>query len=169
VKVTYHAFDLHPGIPMEGQKVPWDPATMAQRRGHFAEAAAKEGLEVGERSHWYNSMPAHEAALWADEKGQGAAFRKGVFRAYFVANSNIASPDLLAEIATGLGLDAAELRSALEAGTYRKQVEQEYEEARQIGVTAVPTFVAGRYAIVGAHPYESFEKLMEAMGEKPKS
>ena len=154
---------------MEGQKIPWDPQTMAQRRGHFAEAAEREGLEVGERSHWYNSTPAHEASLWATEKGQGEAFRKAIFRAYFVKDSNIASADLLGEIATSLGLDAAELRSALEAGTYRERVEQEYEEARQIGVTAVPTFVSGRYAIVGAHPYESFEKLMEAVGEKPKS
>jgi predicted DsbA family dithiol-disulfide isomerase len=159
---------LHPGIPLEGQKLPWDPETMAARRGHFAEAAAAEGLEVGERTHWYNSTRAHEAAMWADEQGKGEAFRKGVFRAYFVKNDNIASDEVLGELATAVGLDADGLKQALAAGTYRERVEREYEESRQAGVTAVPTFVAGRYAIVGAHPYSSFQKLMEALEQPPR-
>jgi predicted DsbA family dithiol-disulfide isomerase len=154
---------------MEGQKIPWDPETMAARRGHFAAAAEAEGLEVGERTHWYNSTPAHEAALWTAEQGQEAAFRKAVFRAYFVENANIASPEVLGAIVAELGLDANELRAALEAGTYRERVLQEYEESRNIGVTAVPTFVADRYAIVGAHPYSSFEKLMETVGQEPRT
>jgi predicted DsbA family dithiol-disulfide isomerase len=37
-----------------------------------------------------------------------------------------------------------------------------------MGVTGVPTFVAGSYAIVGAHPYEHFRKLMDAVGATPK-
>ncbi len=137
---------------------------MAARRGRFAEAAAAEGLEVGERTHWYNSAPAHQAALWADERGKGAEFRHQVFRAYFVDDRNIGSADVLGEIATGLGLDAAGLRCALSEEAYAGRVEQEYEAARELGVTAVPTFVAGGYAVVGAHPYESFERLMEAVG-----
>jgi len=141
---------------------------MAQRRGHFAQAAEAEGLEVGERTHWYNPTRAHEAAIWADEEGKGAEFRKAVFRAYFVDNNNIASLEVLGELATSVGLDADAMKHVLEAGTYRERVEQEYEESRQAGVTAVPTFVAGRYAIVGAHPYSSFQKLMEAMEQPPR-
>ena len=161
VEITYRAFELHPGIPPEGQLLPWDPETRAKRASHFAEAAAAEGLEVGERKHWYDSEPAHEAALWVDAQGgDGAAFRKAVFRAYFVEDRNIGSADVLAEIAEGLELDGEDLRAALSSGRYRENVEQEFEEARQIGVTAVPTFVSGKYAIVGAHPFSSFEKLM---------
>jgi predicted DsbA family dithiol-disulfide isomerase len=43
-------------------------------------------------------------------------------------------------------------------------VTQQYEIARSIGVTAVPTFVADGKALVGAHPYENFLKLMEIVG-----
>ena len=70
---------------------------------------------------------------------------------------------------SGLGLDPPDLQAALEEGRYSERIAQEYEEARQIGVTAVPTFVAERHAIVGAHPYESFKKLMEVVGQEPKS
>ncbi len=71
---------------------------------------------------------------------------------------------MLAELATEQGLDAADLRKALEEGRYRQDVETQYTEARQIGVTAVPTFVADGKALVGAYPYEMFEKLMAMIG-----
>ena len=79
---------------------------------------------------------------------------------------NIGSPDVLAEIATELGLDAGDLRAALAEGRFREAVREQYDEARAVGVTAVPTFVAGGYALVGAHPLENLRKLMDAAGAK---
>jgi len=74
---------------------------------------------------------------------------------------------VLAEIASEVGLDADDLRTALREGRYRDRVQAQYEEAREIGVTAVPTFVAAdRYAIVGAHPYENFQKLLAAVAQE---
>jgi len=137
---------------------------MAAGRSNFARLADEAGLPHGERTHWYDSTPAHEATEWAGEQGLGDAFRWAVYKAYFVDNVNIGSADVLADIAAQLGGDAESLRTALREGTYRDQVHAQYEEARGIGVTAVPTFVAdNRYALVGAHPYENFRKLMEAV------
>ncbi len=162
--IEWRAFELHPGIPPEGQLIPWPPETLAQRSAAFRERAEAEGLEVGERKHWYDSRPAHEAALWAAAQGKGDAFRKAIYRAYFVEDRNIGSPDVLAELAAEQGLAAADLRKALGERHYRAEVEAQYEEARQIGVTAVPTFVADGKALVGAYPYEMFEKLMAMIG-----
>ena len=149
--------------------MPWTPEQRAARGSNFARMADDEGLEHGVRTHWYDSAPAHEAAEWAAEHGQADAFRHQVFRMYFVANRNIASPDVLAEIATEVGLDPADLRAALQEGRYRERIQAQFEEARAVGVTAVPTFVADdRYAIVGAHPYENFERLMTAVGREPR-
>lgn len=145
-------------------EVPWTPEQRAQRGANFARLADEAGLEHGTRSHWYNSTPAHEAAEWAGERGAGDAFRKGIYRAYFVEDGNIGSANVLAEIAGQLGLDAAALRADLASGTYRDRVQTQYEEARAVGVTAVPTFVAEGYALVGAHPYENFHRLMGAAG-----
>jgi predicted DsbA family dithiol-disulfide isomerase len=52
--------------------------------------AAAEGLEYGAPTHWYNSVPAHQVALWADENAESEAFRRAVYRAYFVDGLNIA-------------------------------------------------------------------------------
>jgi len=140
----------------------------AARRANFARLADQEGLEHGDRAHWYDSTPAHEAAEWAREAGGGDALRHAIFRAYFVHDRNIGSTDVLCDVASEAGIDATDLRTALNEGRYRDRVSAQYEESRAMGVTGVPTFVSGRYAIVGAHPYENFLKLMEAVGATPK-
>ena len=145
--------------------MPFSPERIAEGRARFGALAEADGLEYGERTHWYDSKPAHEATLWAGALGRADDLNRGVFRAYFVHNRNIGSADVLAEIAANLGLDADDLRAALAEGRHRAEVEQEYAEARMLGVTAVPTFVAAnRAALVGAHPYENFEKLMAHVG-----
>jgi len=128
--------------------------------------ADEAGLDHGTRAHWYNSTPAHEAAEWASEHGASDAFRKAIYRAYFVNDENIGSVNILAGIAERLDLDAADLRAALAEGRYHDRVEAQYDESRAVGVTAVPTFVASGYALVGAHPYENFHRLMDAAGIK---
>jgi predicted DsbA family dithiol-disulfide isomerase len=35
-------------------------------------------------------------------------------------------------------------------------------------VTAVPTFVAGGYALIGAHPIDNLRKLLAAAGATPR-
>jgi predicted DsbA family dithiol-disulfide isomerase len=168
VEVEWRAFELHPGIPREGQLIPWSPDRIARGRSHFEELAREAGLEVGPRTHWYNSDLAHEANVWAQDRGHGEALHREIYRAYFIRDENIGSVEVLAAIAANLGLDADDLRRALEDRRYREQVRQEYEEAREVGVTAVPTFVADGYAIVGAHPYETFRRLMDALGQAPR-
>jgi predicted DsbA family dithiol-disulfide isomerase len=163
VDVEWRAFELHPGIPPEGELIPWPPEQLAARRANFARLADEAGLPHGDRRHWYDSTPAHEAAEWARENGAEDAFRKGVFHAYFVEDRNIGSPEVLGDIATQLGLDAADLRAGLAEGRYRQRVADQYEEARAVGVTGVPTFVADHYAIVGAQPYDVFHRLMAAV------
>jgi len=72
---------------------------------------------------------------------------------------------VLGEIASGLDLVTSDLLTALDEGRYHDRVQEQYDRARQAGVTGVPTFVAdGRLALVGAHPYENFHKLMEQVG-----
>jgi predicted DsbA family dithiol-disulfide isomerase len=161
LEVEHCAFELHPGIPLEGQAVPWRPERIAAASSQFAQAADAEGLPHSPRTHWYNSVPAHEAALWADDQCQGEEFRRAIFRAYFVDTVNIASPDVLAGIADDLKLDPLALRTALAEGRYRDRVQEQFDYARAAGITGVPAYVAGRYLMVGAQPDEMFRQLIE--------
>ena len=167
--VEWRAFELHPGVPPEGQEIPFSPERRAAGRASFQRLADEEGLPYGERTRWYDSTPAHEAVLWAAARGRADALKRAVFEAYFVRDENIGSADVLAGLADGLGLDGADLRAALAEGRHRAEVQAQYDEARAIGVTAVPTFVAEGYALVGAHPIENLRKLMEHAGASPRA
>jgi predicted DsbA family dithiol-disulfide isomerase len=123
--------------------------------------AAAEGLAYQQRTHWYNSVPAHEAALWADARGNGEAFRRAVYSAYFADVQNIASVDVLVQLADRLDLPSSGLKTALADGTYRDEVQRQFDYAREVGITGVPAYVAGRYLMVGAQPDAVFRQLIE--------
>jgi predicted DsbA family dithiol-disulfide isomerase len=149
-------------VPPNGEAIPWPAERMAAARARFQEVAKAEGLAYGERTRWYNSVPAHEAALWADQHGNGEPFRRAVYRAYFADNLNIGSPDVLAQLAEQVDLDAADLEEVLTQGRFKEQVAEQFALAREVGITGVPAYVAGGYLMVGAQPYEVFRRLIEA-------
>ena len=49
----------------------------------------------------------------------------------------------------------------LERRTFKGAVDADWKLSREYGVTGVPTFVAGRYGVVGAQPYETLERLVQ--------
>jgi predicted DsbA family dithiol-disulfide isomerase len=68
------------------------------------------------------------------------------------------------------GLDATEVREALESDRYVDAVRRDLEEARMLGVTGVPFFViAGRYAISGAQATEVFTRALAMTGQASES
>jgi predicted DsbA family dithiol-disulfide isomerase len=50
---------------------------------------------------------------------------------------------------------------ALASRSFKGAVDRDWWRSAQLGVTGVPTFVANRYALVGAHPYADLEKLIQ--------
>src|SRR4029450_6255749 len=102
-----------------------------------------------------------EVGKWADTQPGGEAIHDALFRAYFVETRNIGDPAVLLEIVDKLGLSSEGAREVLDKRTFKDAVDQDWALSRQLGVTGVPTFVAGGYGGVGAHPYETLERLVE--------
>ena len=77
---------------------------------------------------------------------------------------------MLASTAESVGLDSAELRTALEEGRYRQQVIDGINWSRSIGVTAIPTFIFDdQYGIVGAQDYAVLQSVMRELGRSPRA
>jgi len=161
-------FPLHPDTPQEGRSMKElyaargaDPdALWAQMK----ERMDAEGLDYGKRTHTYNSRLAQELGKWADTVDGGEALHDLIYRAYFVDAKNVGDIDVLIGLVEEAGLDAAAAREVLETRSFEGEVDADWEKSRQYGVTGVPTFVAGRYGVVGAQPYEMLEKLAEEAG-----
>ncbi len=119
------------------------------------------GLAFGDRTVIYNSRKAQELGKWAEEKGRGDAFHHAAFHAYFAEGKNIAKMDVLTDLAEAVGLSGEEARRAMEDGRYRAAVDADWNRSRELGVTAVPTFILDGRRLVGAQPYETLEKLLD--------
>ena len=120
-----------------------------------------EGLPYGERTMTYNSRLAQELGKWADTQPGGEAIHDALFRAYFVEARDISRPEVLLDIAGRVGLPVDEARTVLEQRTFKEAVDADWALSREYGITGVPTFVAGRFGVVGAQPYEALEALVQ--------
>jgi predicted DsbA family dithiol-disulfide isomerase len=142
-----------------------DIGAMRERMSALMDA---EGLPFGSRTHTYNSRKAQEVAKWAEGHPGGEAVHDAFYRAYFVEGQNLADEGVLAAVVDALGLDADEAMQALREGRFKDAVGRDWARARALGVTGVPTFVAGRRGVVGAQPYEVLEQLVGAAGAEPR-
>ena len=73
-------------------------------------------------------------------------------------------PEVLVELAQSVGLPAVEARAVLAERRFKDAVDADWAKSHRYGVTGVPTFVAGRYGVVGAQPYDTLEQLLEKAG-----
>ena len=73
---------------------------------------------------------------------------------------------VLKEACSRLGLDPDEAERILACGEFAKAVDEDWDYARKLGVTAVPTFLAAGRAVVGAQPYEVLERLVKVAREQ---
>jgi predicted DsbA family dithiol-disulfide isomerase len=168
VETTLVHFPLHPETPAEGRSMAElyagrnvDPEAMYARMKALMDA---EGLPYGRRTHTYNSRLAQELGKWADTQPRGEAIHDALYRAYFVEARNIGDPDILVEIAQSVGLPAEEARAVLAERRFKDAVDADWAKSRAYGVTGVPTFVAARYGVVGAQPYEVLAELLDEAG-----
>lgn len=161
-------FPLHPDTPAEGREMAGfyaqrglDPEAMYQQMKARMDA---EGLPYGRRTHSYNSRLAQELGKWADTQKGGEAYHDAAYRAYFVDARNIGDPEVLLDIVAKVGLDPAEAKKVLDERRFKDAVDADWQKSAAYGVTGVPTFVAARYGVVGAQPYEALAQLVERAG-----
>ncbi len=137
-------------------------------KSRMADLMLEEGLPYGERTMTYNSRLAQELAKWAEGRAAGEGLHDALFRAYFVDGKNIATIENLVLIAERSGLAPAEAREVLKSRRCKSAVDADWRRSREMGITGVPTFVAGGHAAVGAQPYQALERLVVAAGASPK-
>jgi predicted DsbA family dithiol-disulfide isomerase len=161
-------FPLHPETPAEGRSLAElyagrgiDPEAMYARMKKLMDA---EGLPYGRRTHTYNSRLAQELGKWADGEPGGQALHDALYRAYFVDARNIGDPEVLIDLARSVGLSAETARAVLAERRCKDAVDADWAKSHAYGVTGVPTFVAGRWGVVGAQPYEVLEELLLKAG-----
>lgn len=163
VSVTWRAFELRPEgappVPAEYRErilAGWPRVQQLARERFGVEMKRAASKEPGA------TFLAHVGAKYASEHGRGESYHRAVFVAHWQHERDIASVDVLAEIARGLGLDEAGFRAALDEPRYRARVRADEAWAARHGLTGVPAFIFGnRYLVSGAQPVEVLREVTE--------
>ena len=107
-------------------------------------------LPIVDRDWISNSRLALEAAEYAREQGAFEPFHRAVFVAYFAEGRDIGTLEELRALARQVGLDEQGLAEALAERRYAERVDYDVARAARLGLTAVPAFIIGNRAILGA-------------------
>ncbi|MEV6521572.1 DsbA family protein [Longispora sp. NPDC051575] len=104
----------------------------------------------------------HLAYLLAERAGRGREFVAAAYRARFGAGRDICDPAVVADLATGLGLDPGELSTAADKPELRATGTGKLRDLHSDGVFGVPYFVRGYDRYWGVDRLPDFVDLVRA-------
>lgn len=141
---------------------------MADPNNALVTRARRLGLPLVDHARIPNSLRAHEATEFARAHGRLEAFHRAVLEAYWARGEDLSTWPVLRAAASEAGLDADQLEAEVSAGQWRATTAELLREARELGVTAVPTFLVGdRFVIQGAQEARVFRHAFERLLRGP--
>jgi predicted DsbA family dithiol-disulfide isomerase len=171
VAITWRSFELDPSAPLEhgGERA----ARLAEKYGmtieqaraaeqRMTETAAADGLGFRfDIARSGNTFDGHRVIHLAREHGLQDAMKERLLQAYFTEGELISDHDTLARLAAEVGLAEDEVRDALAGDRCADEVRADEATARELGISAVPTFVVDRaLGVSGAHPPDALLDLL---------
>jgi len=113
-----------------------------------------------------NTLNAHRLIHWAGIEDRQTEAVDALFAAYFVEGRDIGDAEVLADLADGIGMDAAVVAKLLKSDADIEDIRARDTHSRQMGVSSVPTFiVASQHAVPGAQPPELWAKVIKELAE----
>jgi predicted DsbA family dithiol-disulfide isomerase len=171
VQVTWRSFELDPTAPHEykgelaahlAEKYGMTLAEARERQQELTDMAAAEGIafhfDLARRASTFDG---HRIVHLAEAHGLQDAMKERLLQAYFTEGKLISDHETLAGLATEVGVPHAEVAETLAGDRYAEAVRDDERAARQLGISAVPTFVVDRaLAASGAHPPDALLDLL---------
>ncbi len=180
VDVVYRSFELDPSVPRDGDAPPL-VEYLSRKFGSAERVAAaharlgQAGEELGIDFRWSrmrraNTFDCHRLLAWALETGGAQvqrALKKAMLRAYFTEGAVMTDHDVLANLASEVGLDRAAATEVLVSDRYAEDVRAARDEAHRNGIGAVPTFIVdGEYMLQGALETEAWARALPRLAER---
>jgi predicted DsbA family dithiol-disulfide isomerase len=123
--------------------------------------AGSVGLHLALHERLINSRPALQAAEAAREQGRFDAMHHELLKAYWDEGRDVSDISVLRDVATRAGVDVAGMEAAIEDDRFGDYLDARRSEAEELGITGIPAHViADRYLVMGAQPYDLFERVM---------
>jgi predicted DsbA family dithiol-disulfide isomerase len=131
---------------------------------------AKLGLDEGvkfdfDRALHVNTLAGHRLLRLAElEYGTSvqAALKEKLFAARFAEGGDVGDHTQLTELAVSAGMDRERVAAYLDSREGTEEVLAQITQARELGISSVPTFVfEGQWAVSGAQESSTFLRVLE--------
>ena len=153
--ITWLPFELHPEAPPEGisRDVYFGRERSERMQSHMQSIADSVGLTMKQRDVRYLAA-----------SGAPGDMHRALFQAHWEGTGKLEDLDDLVRIGTSVGLDAVELRSAIEVDHYAEVIDENRRLATSVGIDAIPAHIFGRrYLVMGAQPYEVLKEVVDRL------
>ncbi len=174
--IQWHPFQLNPSMPSEGvdkrsylERAFGGAAKVDAVHDRLREMAHLAGLEMDpdRPKRIPNTLNAHRLIHWAGIEGHQSEVVTQLFAAYWHQGRDIGDLDVLADVAELAGLDRAATLRLLQSDADRDDLIARDQDAREKGVSAVPTFlIAQQYVVSGAQPPEAWAEVIAELIDK---
>ena len=174
-EIIFRPFFLDPTIPSEGlDRHEYMAAKFGEERlKTIHDPLIAMGKEEGVPFHFDkitrtpNTLDAHRLIRWAKIEDRQAAVKEALMMAYWSEGRDVGDVEVLADIAQACGMNREIVLKALASDQDKQEVLAECQQAQQMGVTGVPTYIINRkYGVVGAQGAEMLaEQIKRAASE----
>lgn len=168
IELVWYSYQLDPTLPKLASKLN-AYQYLAQHKGisyeesvamhkNVIDMAKETGLNYNyDKVVIANSFDAHRLIQLAKKNGKGNEAEERLFKAYFIEGKNMSDISTLILLGKEIGLDETVVKTALNSSEFSNEVNNDINEASQLGVQGVPFFIFNRkYAISGAEPITAF-------------
>ena len=173
-EIIFRPFFLDSSIPSEGlSRYDYMAAKFGEERlKTIHDPLIKAGKEDGVPFHFDkitrtpNTLNAHRLIRWAKLEDKQTEVVEALFVAYWSEGRDVGDHNVLADIAKACGMDGESVLKSLASDQDSKQVLAECQQAQQMGVTGVPTYIINRkYGVVGAQGAEMLAEQIKKAAE----
>ena len=169
IEVEWRPFEIHPETPKNGTELsnlPFPKEYLEMMKANIKKLADDVGVTFKLSDKLPNSRMALYLSEFARKKGKFDEFHKLVFDSYWKEGKDIGDRALLMSIAESLGFERKEILEYIDSEEPYDELKKSLKDLRKFGINGVPTFIIGDKIIVGAQPYEVFEKVIRKTLEK---
>ncbi|MBM9507466.1 DsbA family oxidoreductase [Actinacidiphila acididurans] len=172
VEVIHRPFQLDPSLPTEAKPHLefldglFGPQQAAQIVERVTRITGRDGIPYNPRTALSsNTLLAHRLLRLAElEHGRRTQteLKARMYAARFAEGGDIGDVAQLADMAVGVGMDRTRVAAYLASDEGAKEIREQVDAARAMGVSSVPTFVVdGKWSVSGAQEVAVFVQLLE--------
>lgn len=167
--VRWRPFQLHPETPIEGvdrkksmKRKFGDGPHLKAMSDNLKNAGTEAGIAFNfeAQDKTPNTLNSHRLIRWSESAGCQPEIVEALFKAYFIEGRDIGNADVLVDIAKSCGMDADLVADLLTKDTDMDLVRHEDNQARELGISGVPTFLINDgFMVGGAQEPETLARL----------